>query len=179
MSSQLNNDYIQVATIGKTVGLKGELKLHLQTDFPEQFKTGKTFKTKTSQLTIDSFNKKRLLVKFKGYDTPEIAKKLTNQKLYTTVEQTKKDCTLKEGEFFWFDIQGCEIIEDGIKLGKVVDIDRILDTDYLKIQTDVNLTEKKLPKSFLLPYNDRYIVEVDINNKTIKTKQAYNILQAS
>jgi len=31
-----------IAQLGKTHGLRGDLKLHLHTDFPEQFKVGMT-----------------------------------------------------------------------------------------------------------------------------------------
>ena len=43
----MNNTFslIEVAQLGRLVGLKGELKLHLHCDFPEQFKKGKTFQT--------------------------------------------------------------------------------------------------------------------------------------
>mgnify|MGYP000951624045 CR=1 FL=1 len=39
----MNSDIVKVATIGRCVGLKGYLKLHNKSDFPEQFKKGATF----------------------------------------------------------------------------------------------------------------------------------------
>ncbi|MDO8260641.1 MAG: ribosome maturation factor RimM, partial [Candidatus Magasanikbacteria bacterium] len=42
MSKQLSK-LLHIATIGKTVGLKGDMKLHIQSDFPEQFKKGSSF----------------------------------------------------------------------------------------------------------------------------------------
>ena len=60
---------IYIAKIGKAVGLQGELKLHLDTDFPEQFKAGATFTLSNNQeVTIEHFNNKRGVVKFKDYN---------------------------------------------------------------------------------------------------------------
>lgn len=80
-------------------------------------------------------------------------KKLTNQELFVSEEITKENCTLKENEFFWFDILECKIIEDGRTLGIVKDIHRYPLDDYLEITTDENLVKENLPKTFLIPYN--------------------------
>jgi len=37
------DDKLEIAKIGKAVGLAGEVKLHLHTDFIEQFKEGANF----------------------------------------------------------------------------------------------------------------------------------------
>ncbi|XPV54877.1 MAG: hypothetical protein ACNI3H_12505 [Halarcobacter ebronensis] len=50
-------DKIYVARLGKTVGLKGDLKIFLDSDFPNQFKTGATFTTnKNLTLKVISYN---------------------------------------------------------------------------------------------------------------------------
>jgi 16S rRNA processing protein RimM len=168
-----------IAQIGRAVGLKGELKLNLHTDFPEQFKKGVSFETPRGKLEIENYNQKRGLIKFKGFDTPEDAKALTNIKLYSTEEETKKRCSLKDGEYFWFDIIGCEVIEGVEVVGKVKDIQRVLDIDYLLISTADEFIKQDLPKTFLIPYIDRYIESVDIENKKIFVKDAIDILKAS
>lgn len=169
---------IFIATVGKTVGLKGDMKLHLQTDFDEQFVEGAVFATDKENLTIKTYNPERGLVRFMGYETPEVAKKLTNKKLYTTIEQSRQTCPLEEDEFFWFDIIGCSIIENDVCLGKVLEINRLVDADFLVIETDSAFSED-LPKQFLLPYIERYIVDTDIEAKTIFTKDAKDILENS
>jgi len=180
MSKPSKKDLLHIATLGKSVGLKGDMKLHIKTDFPEQFKKNATFYiTPEKQITVESVNFGRGTIKIEGYNTPEEAKKLTNAKLYTTIDQTRKECKLEDGQYFWFDIEGCGVYEDGKLLGKVVEIERILDTDYLKIKTDEQLVEQKLPKSFLLPYDERCIISVDTDNKKIEAIGAYDILEAS
>jgi 16S rRNA processing protein RimM len=71
------------------------------------------------------------------------------------------------------------VFEEEMPLGTVVEVERILDNDYLKIKTDEALVEKKLPKTFLIPYLDNFVKEVDVENKTIHVSGAYDILEAS
>lgn len=171
---------IYVAKLGKTVGLKGQQKLHIDSDFPEQFKKNRQFITdKNQKLTIESYNNSNNVVKFVGIDTIEEAKKLTNRQLFTSIEDTKELCQLKSKEFFWFDMVDCLVSENDTLLGKVIDIQRMPLCDYLLIQTSKELVEKKFSTQFLIPYLDNYILNVDINTKKIVTKKSYEILENS
>ena len=170
------NKKIPIAKIGKTYGIKGWQKLHILTDFPEQFKPGAVFSSDKISLTIEKIDLKRKLVKFKGFDTPEDAKKLTNRMLYTTEEESRNNIKLNEGEYFWFDIIGCNVFENGKRLGKVIDIERV-DVDYLVIQTDENLVKEGYPKRFLIDFK-RNVQSVDIENKKIELKGALDILDS-
>lgn len=171
---------IYIAKIGKTVGLQGELKIHLESDFPEQFKVGASFTTKNNvTLEVSSFNIKRGTIKFKSINSIDDAKKLTNTELYSSYEDTIKNCTLADKQYFWFDIENCLIKENDQVLGKVVDVHRYPSSDYLEIKTDSLLEEKELAKTFMLPYIDLYILSVDIENKTITVKDALAILENS
>ena len=179
LPKQMPNDNALIAQIGRTVGLWGDLKFYIHTDFPEQFKVGKTYKTNRGELTISDINPKRGTIRFQGYESVDSAKKLTNVKIYADIEQTKEHCDLKEGEHFWFDIIGCEVKQDDEVLGVVEDIQRMADTDYLSIKTDAVLVEAGFSKSFLLPYIDRYIIKSDTQEKIVYTKDAKDILEAS
>ncbi len=171
---------IYIAKIGKTVGLHGELKLHLDTDFPEQFKKDATFTlSNNTTVTIESYNKKRDVVKFKDFDNCDIARKLINKEVFTTTEDSKATCNLSNKQYFWFDIIGSTIIDTGNTLGTVKDIHRYGDTDYLEIATTEELIQKDLPKTFMIPYVDQYILSVDTATKTIQTSKAIEILENS
>jgi 16S rRNA processing protein RimM len=168
-----------VAQVGKTHGLHGDLKLHIHTDFPEQFQIGNSFDSSSGRLEISRINLDRGIVAFKGYDGVDYAKKLTNTKIYASLEETKERCQLNEGEHFWFELEGCDIIENGELLGKVTDIQRLANVDYLFIQTDRALVEIEFAKSFLVPNISRYVVSVDIQSQTITVIDAKEILEAS
>ncbi len=173
------SDKLYIGKVGKSVGLKGENRLILATDFPEQFKPGASFETKKGVLTVASFDSNRSLIRFENVSTPEEAKKLTNLELYTTLDATKAACDLEEGEFYWFDIIGLQVFEDAVLLGVVREIERIGTTDYLLVDTDKSLTDQKMAKTFMIPYIDPFIVETDLKKGRIEVEGAYDILEAS
>jgi 16S rRNA processing protein RimM len=168
-----------IAQIGKTHGLHGDLKLHLHTDFLEQFKTGYSFDSSLGSLEILRINLDRGIVAFKGYEGVEYAKKLTNTKIYATIEETRERCQLKDGEHFWFEIEGCSVVEDDEVLGKVSDIQRLADVNYMYIETDEKLVKDGFAKTFLIPYIDRYVLETDIETKVVSVVDAKEVLEAS
>lgn len=174
------NNQIYVAKLGKSVGLKGEIKIFVDSDFPEQFKNGATFITnKGNTLTIKDYNEARGIVLFDEINNIDDAKKLTNQQLFTSLEDTKENCKLNKDQYFWFDLIDCSIIENDELLGTISDIHRYPLGDYFEVNTDKALVEKTLPKTFLLPYEKKYIIDVDIVHKKIQTKDAKAILENS
>lgn len=184
MSNRFRNSpdatLLHVATLGRTVALKGDMKLNLFTDFPEQFKKNATFTLDNGSIvTIGSYNPERELVHLIGYDTPEAAKTLTNAKLYTTYEETRARCKLKEGEYFWFDLIGLSIYEGDVLLGTLGEIERIGAQDYLLVKTDSALVSKGLPETFLIPYIDRFVLKADIEMKKIMVEGGLDLLEAS
>jgi len=126
----VNPEKIPVARIGKTVGLKGEMRLNLLSDFPEQFKPGALFMSDRGELTIASYTPSRGVVRFEGIESIDEAKPLTNAYLYTTKEAGEAACRLKKNEYFWYQIIGLDIVENGEKIGAVKDIERLAGTDY-------------------------------------------------
>ena len=168
-----------IAQVGKTHGLHGDLKLHIHTDFPEQFKAGYSFQSSAGLLEIHEVNLTRGIISFKGYSGIDYAKKLTNVKIYASLEETKERCELQEDEHFWFEIEACSVVEDGVVLGKISEMQRLADVDYLFIKTDEKLVKEGFSTTFLVPYIDRYIVKKDMEAKTIFTKDAKEILEAS
>ncbi len=169
----------QVAKLGKTVGVHGEMKCHLKTDFPEQFQAGTSFSTKRGELVIETYNPERDLIKFKGVNSMEDAKRLTNLDLFVSEEQTRESIALEEGEYFWFDIIGSDVYEADLLLGRVAEIERLGATDYLKLDTAKDLVSRKMPNSFLIPYLPNFVLDVDTQAKIIKVQGGFDILEAS
>ncbi|AJC86443.1 ribosome maturation factor RimM [Campylobacter sp. RM16704] len=174
----MKNNLVQVARLGKSVGLKGYVKLHNLSDFYEQFKVGaKFFDINQKIYTIKAFDKTRFLVLFEGFESVETAKTLTNIILFQTIEATKETCKLKKDEYFYFDIIGCEIFENEQKLGVVEDILENGVGFLFCIKCDDRLQTKV--KNFYIPYVDKYIQKIDIENKKIFTQSALDILENS
>lgn len=177
----MSEELIQVAKIGKSVGLKGYVKLHNLSDFPEQFKKNTSFFLQNKeQIKIKDFNKQNNSVLFYNYENLDLAKTLTNNILYQSIEQTRKTCKLNKDEFFYFDIINCEVFIDDLNLGKVNDI---LDSSYnflFEIKTSIELINKNYAKTFFIPYIDNYILNININEKKIFCKkEAFDILENS
>lgn len=170
---------VYIAKLGKSVGLFGENRLILDSDFPEQFYKGAKFETKRGILVVEHYNEDRGLIKFVGVGTREDSRKLTNLELFTNEAATKENCDLNEGEFFWFDIEGCSVYEDEQLLGVVASVERLEPTDYLMITTDNVLVEKENAKSFMIPYIDNFIVKTDVDGKRIDVTGGLDILEAS
>ncbi len=175
-----NPDLLHVATVGRTVGLKGDLNLNLHTDFPEQFKRGSTFELENgTSITISSYNSERSLVHMVGYDSPESAKTLTNAKLFTTKEATRERCKLGEGEYFWFDLPGLSIYEGDVLIGTLIEVERIGAQDYLSVKTDEALVNKGMAETFLIPYIDHFVKSISIEGKRISVSGGIDLLEAS
>ncbi len=172
---------IYIGKIGKTVGLHGQLKFRIDSDFPEQFKKNSQLITnKKVTLTIENFNIKNNTIKFIDFDTIDDAKKLVNAQLFTSLEETKRNCNLDKNQYFWFDLENCLISENDKILGIVKVIHRYPTSDYFEIKTDDTIVkEKELSTTFLLPYIEQYILDVDVENKLIRVQGAFAILEAS
>ena len=180
MSKQFKEQLLHIATIGKTVGIHGDMKFHVKCDFPEQFVDGASFFTNLKKnVTLKDVNLDRGIIKIEGIHTIEDAKKFTNTKLFTTREETRKNCHLEDGEYFWFDLEDCEVYEDGKLLGIVNEVERIAISNYLNVKTDESLVETGSAKSFLIPFEKPFHVGTDIDKKVITVSGAMDILEAS
>ncbi len=170
---------VRVAKLGKVVGLKGEIKLYIDSDFLEQFEANEVLHLKDgTPLHIEYYNPQREIVKFQEFSQREEVAKLVNADLFSSVEDTRKKCHLKEGEYFWFDLEGLRV-EDGERvLGRVKSVDRIANQDYLLVQTDKTLLEQKMAKQFYIPYVDAYIQAVDLEEGVIHTQNGYLLLES-
>ena len=163
MSKALNEALVLVAKLGRTVGVQGFVKLHNLSDFPEQFECGASFFDKNSRvLKIKARNAQSVL--FEGFESLESAKTLVNLELFQSVEKSRASCKLDDDEFFYFDIIGLEVFENGLLLGVVKDI-LPAGNDLLLIKSDESLVKKGFVSEFYLPYVDFYVKSVELGAK--------------
>lgn len=188
---------ILVAKCGKSIGLKGEIRLIVYSDFDEIWQKGNVFLCKSdfawdssldSQdsrddlgeshessaffLTLKSFNPHKQSAFFDEINSVECAKNLTSMLLYSSEFLTQKYCTLGENEHFWFEIVGMSVVDNGEIMGAVSDIERIGSVDYLLVATNPAILAKYphiKAKKFYIPYIPRYIVRIDKNANAIQS----------
>lgn len=162
----MNEALVLVAKLGRTVGVQGFVRLHNLSDFPEQFECGASFFDKNSRvLKIKARNAQSVL--FEGFESLERAKTLVNLELFQSVEKSRASCKLGDDEFFYFDIIGLEVFENGLLLGVVKDI-LSAGNDLLLIKSDESLVKKGFVSEFYLPYVDFYVKSVELGAKDSK-----------
>lgn len=172
----MKSENVLVAKLGRTIGIKGFIRLHNLSDFPEQFKRGASFFDEKGRVyTIKTRNTDSVL--FEGFESIELAKNLVNLSLYQSIEQSRKVCKLKKGEFFYFDIIGLKVLENGVLIGIVKDIIEAGAHHLLFIKSDESLVKQGKAKEFYVPYVDYYVAKVSVDEGEIHTQNALTLLQ--
>ncbi len=176
----MKNDLVGVCKLGKTVGLRGALKLHNFSDFPNQFKKGvKFYAADGREFVVKSYNSTSSLIVFEGFESVELAASLVNLTLYRSAEDTRKHCKLGKDEFFYFDVIDCEIFEGDSNLGVVRDILEAGGGYLFEVVTADKLVKDGLAQSFYIPYNDHFVLSIDVAAKKILVENSLAILENS
>lgn len=160
--------FLVVGKIVNTHGVRGELKILPQTDFPEvRFSKGSVLYAfpphsleQGEPLTVQSarIHKGTWIVKFEEYHN--INDVLGYKGGVLKVAQTDQ-VELDEGEYYYHEIIGCEVFdEDGDKLGVVKEI-------LAPSANDVWVVKRDRGKDLLLPVIDEVIRSVDTQQKRI------------
>ena len=120
----------KLVTVGRVVnshGIRGELKMVPETDFPERFDKGNAL------IIVDSQNKQTpVTVKRPAYIKICLSCSLTNSTNINDVEkfkgslvkiEAKEQQPLEEGEYYYHEIIGCKVVtEEGQELGLVSEV---------------------------------------------------------
>jgi 16S rRNA processing protein RimM len=143
---------VKVGTIVRGFGIKGEVKIKLSTDDPNQrFAIGNTLMSDDGQsLVVRSFrmHQQHALVAFEAHPDLSSVESLAQQNLW--VDRSTIDVT--QGVYF-FELQGARVQSDrGEKLGHVVDVLDYPAHPVLRVEGS---------RTILIPYVDAFIVSVD------------------
>jgi len=166
----LSQDWFNVAKIVNTHGVRGELKLIAQTDFPEErFKPGSRLtlvnpetmnmaNAPEFEVATSRFQKNSYIVKFKEIEDINQALKYKGWQLKVSSEQLFE---LPKGEYYYFEIIGCAVAtEEGEHLGQITEI-------LSPGANDVWVVQPPQGKPIYIPYIDDVVKQVDIGNKKI------------
>lgn len=159
--------FFNVGKIVNTHGIRGEVRVISRTDFPEErYKVGNTlflFMTGSkdpvelivkSHRTHKNFN----LLTFEGYDNVNQVESMKGGILKVPESQRGE---LEEGEFYFQDIIGCNMVTtEGEEIGKVVEI-------LTPGANDVWVVKGPKGKEVLIPYIEDIVKKVDIQEKMI------------
>ena len=122
---RLSNPDLEFITIGRILapwGVKGKLKVKIETDFPQRFTPGAKVYINQQPMTIDSaeWHRGKLVVKLSAIDSIEEAQKLRGKTLEIHYRQVQP---LSKGKYYYFQMIGLEVwTTRGELLGKVSEI---------------------------------------------------------
>lgn len=164
----MSESLLSVGKIVNTHGIRGELKVLLQTDFPEV-----RFAPKAQLLMVNPENgaeqavtvaaarpyKQMYIVKFQEYGNINEVEKFKGFDLKVPKEDSVE---LPENEYYFHEIVGCRVVTDeGEEIGTIEEILRPGANDVWVV---------KLPsrKELLLPVIDDVVLDVDVKSKLVK-----------
>jgi len=165
--------WVGIGLVTAPHGVHGEVRVRVDTDFPERFEEAKTLtlllasepgdrapRTASERAALQSrafdvegirSHKRMLLLKLKGVDDRDAAEKLRNAEIVIRPDQVKP---LPEGSWYIFDLEGLEVFdEEGRRLG-------VLDEVLQSAANDVYVVKGE--REILIPAIKDVIREVDV-----------------
>ena len=151
------DDCFKLGHIVKKHGLKGELSILLDVDYPEDYTELESVFVEVNKQLVPFFieylqlNGHRGIVKFEDIDDLPSAERLLKADLYLPVESLPK---LGEGQFYYHEVLGYRVLDKS--LGEIGAIDQVYE---FPTQDLIGVTHKE--KEVLIPINDQIIIAVN------------------
>jgi len=159
---------IAIGRIRKTHGVKGYLKIMSFSGEYDHF-------FDIDQITLKNKDQTRVfeveevlpfsgevLLKLKGIDNPETGTLLSGWEIWVSRDQAAE---LKEGEFYYADLAGCQVQLSGTAIGHVRTVIESGSHDLLEVETAEGIK--------LIPFNEVFIGKVDTKNKLIELLEGW------
>ncbi|WP_028257002.1 ribosome maturation factor RimM [Veillonella montpellierensis] len=156
----MQHDLITIGVIVAPHGVRGELKVIPQTDFPDRFLTmddcyidGKLY-----HLSSARFHKQFVLITLDEIVDRNAAELISKKDIQITREQL---VPLEEGRYYIFDMIGLSVYnKEGVLLGTLSDV-------LQPGANDVYVVTKPGEPDLLLAAIDGVIIDIDMNNRTM------------
>jgi 16S rRNA processing protein RimM len=158
------DELVAIARIVKPRGLRGEAVAEILTDFPERFDGLENVvavlpNSERRELKIENvwFQNERIVMKFEDVDSIEEVEHLRGSEICVAESDAVE---LEEGEFFDWQLQGCEVkTTGGEEIGIVRELLRTGGTEILVVQG--------IEKELLVPFAESICIVVDIEKRSI------------
>ncbi len=155
-------EYLLVGHLRRPHGVRGEMVMDIQTDFPERFKS----KTEVfvgyshKSMVIESARPQNdaLLIKFSGLETPEDAGRYRNQPVYVL---TADRPPLPSGYFYEHQLMGFAVVDE--KNETIGTLSEIMRTGA----NDVYVVQRADKTEVLLPVIPSVVLSIDAANRVI------------
>ncbi|MEO9869908.1 ribosome maturation factor RimM [Ekhidna sp.] len=155
-------DCYQLGEVIKTHGLKGEVNIFLDVDFPNEYqKLESVFLEQQGKLIpffIDTIqiNNGKALVKFEDVDSLDEGKSLIKSKLFLPLSSLP---VLNDHQYYFHELVDCEVYESSTLIGIVKNVIDLNGNQLLSV--DMKGSE------VLIPLKDEILIEVDVSSKKI------------
>lgn len=174
----MSPNYLLVGKIANTHGIRGELKVWPETDFPEErFRNGNELllvhpenEAQIVPVTVTAAREQKNLyiVKFRQFDNINQVEQYKGWSLKVTSDKKAK---LAKDEFYFHDIIGCEVVtDDGEKVGTITEILR-------PGANDVWVVSREKRKPAYLPYIEDVVVSVDVAAKKVTIRMMEGLFE--
>jgi 16S rRNA processing protein RimM len=175
-------DFITLARVVKTQGRRGEVAAELHTGIPERFTTGMRLlalpresdasDAKRRELEVAELwpHKGLLVLKFHGVDSISQAETLIGCELQVPGTERAR---LESGWNYVSDLVGCAVLDDGVEIGRIEDVQFGAGEAPLLIVRDAaaGLVE--------IPFAGAYLDSVDVEQKQIRMKLPDGLLEVN
>ena len=169
----MKNRYLEAGKIVTTHGLRGELKVFPWADSASDLCGIKRFYLddggrKTLDVETSREHKNMALIKFKGYDEIDQARKLIDRTLYLD----RGDLNTEDDDYFVVDLIGLRVVDaddDKVLYGEVIDV----------ISTgahDIYTVKLQNGKTGMIPAVSEMIESIDLESGVIKARPAKGLL---
>lgn len=165
------DDLFLIAEVKSAFGTEGYVLIDSFSDFKDRFfELQKVFVQifgNFKELHIESVKEidSKIILKFKGFNSPSDVEIFLNQKLYVDKENVVK---LDSDSFFIHDLIGCQVFRNKINIGFVNDVLVLPANDVLEI--------KNVDKIILVPFIKDFIQNIYVENKKIELKKDCDLL---
>lgn len=157
---------IVIGRVGRPHGVQGDLKVESFSGEINHFKKLKTVSLvkdgRRQEVEIEGLRRQapKLIIKFKGIDTPEKARLLTGSEMETSRNHATP---LKKGEYYYADLTQCQLIYKGKSVGNVKAIVEGGNGELLEIS-------QKDGSTILVPFLNKFLGKVDLKKNQIELK---------
>lgn len=155
--------YLVVGKIVTTHGIKGEVKIKVETNDLGRFEKGNKLylgideKNIKQEIIIDNvrYQKNMILLSFNNIQNINDVLEYVGLNLYVDIDEVRVD-----GEIYYDDLIDCACFVGDEKIGVVTDVMEVPQGEILRIKLNSG-------KKVLVPYVDEFIESVDIDKKEI------------
>lgn len=166
------DDCYQLGQVIKSHGLKGEVSIALDVDFPEEYQELESVFLLINEKLVPFFieyiqiNGNKAIVKFEDIDAIEDTANILKTSLFLPLDFLPE---LDEGKYYFHQLVGCEVFQMNKPLGIVKEVIDLSSNELLVVIVDQH--------EVLIPIQDEILKKVDVKNKRIDVELPDGLLE--